>query len=67
MKFNMLLCWCIVKAASGIEEFYLLPVGHDLVRYGSIAVNTIVKTAAEKSAHAMFRSARKLQNSTPII
>lgn len=45
MKFNMLLCWCIVKAASGIEEFYLLPVGHDLVRYGSIAVNTIVKNS----------------------
>jgi chloramphenicol O-acetyltransferase type A len=43
MKFNMLLCWCIGKAASGIEEFYLLPVGHDLVQYGSIAVNTIVK------------------------
>ena len=25
MKFNMLLCWCIGKAASGIEEFYMLP------------------------------------------
>ena len=45
MKFNMLLCWCIGKAASGIEEFYLLPVGHNLVRYGSIAVNTIVKNS----------------------
>ena len=25
MKFNMLLCWCIGTAASGIEEFYMLP------------------------------------------
>ena len=25
MKFNMLMCWCIGKAASGIKEFYLLP------------------------------------------
>lgn len=22
MKFNMLMCWCIGKAASGIKEFY---------------------------------------------
>ena len=27
LKFNMLLCWCIGKAASEIKEFYLLPVG----------------------------------------
>ena len=27
-KFNMLMCWCIGKAASQVEEFYLLPVGH---------------------------------------
>ena len=31
-KFNMLLCWCIGKAASGIKEFYLLPVGRDLLQ-----------------------------------
>ena len=42
MKFNMLMCWCIGKAASGIKEFYMLPVGDKLVQYGSIAVNTIV-------------------------
>lgn len=27
MKFNMLMCWCIGKAASSIKEFYMLPVG----------------------------------------
>lgn len=42
-KFNMLLCWCIGKAASQIKEFYLLPVGHELLQYDNIAVNTIVK------------------------
>lgn len=42
-KFNMLLCWCIGKAASEIKEFYLLPVGRELLQYDSIAVNTIVK------------------------
>ena len=25
-KFNMLMCWCIGKAASQIGEFFLLPV-----------------------------------------
>ncbi|MDE6100936.1 MAG: chloramphenicol acetyltransferase [Paramuribaculum sp.] len=42
MKFNMLMCWCIGRAAARIKEFYVLPVGDRLVRYGSIAVNTIV-------------------------
>ena len=42
-KFNMLLCWCIGKAASGIKEFYLLPVGRELLKYDNVAVNTIVK------------------------
>ena len=42
-KFNMLLCWCIGKAASEIKEFYTLPVGRELLQYDSIAVNTIVK------------------------
>ena len=42
MKFNMLMCWCIGKAASGIKEFYMLPVGDKLMQYDAIAVNTIV-------------------------
>lgn len=42
MKFNMLMCWCIGYAASQIKEFYMLPVGDRLIRYDSIAVNTIV-------------------------
>ena len=43
LKFNMLLCWCIGKAASGIKAFYILPVGRELLHDDSIAVNTIVK------------------------
>lgn len=43
MKFNMLLDYCIGKAAVGVKEFYMLPVGDKLLQYNSIAVNTIVK------------------------
>ena len=43
MKFNMLLDYCIGKAAVGVKEFYILPVGDQLMQYDSIAVNTIVK------------------------
>ena len=43
LKFNMLLCWCIGKAAASVKEFYLLPVGDKLMQYDSLAVNTIVK------------------------
>ena len=43
LKFNMLLDYCIGKAAAGIKEFYTLPVGEKLMQYDRIAVNTIVK------------------------
>ena len=42
LKFNMLMCYCIGKAASQVKEFYLLPVGNKLIQYDNIAVNTIV-------------------------
>ena len=43
LKFNMLLDYCIGKAAAEVKEFYTLPVGEKLIQYDSIAVNTIVK------------------------
>ena len=43
LKFNMLLDYCIGKAAVSIKEFYLLPVGEVRMQYDTIAVNTIVK------------------------
>ena len=43
LKFNMLLDYCIGRAATSIKEFYILPVGDKLIQYDAIAVNTIVK------------------------
>lgn len=43
MKFNMLLDFCIGKAAVSVKEFYLLPVGDKLIQYDKLAVNTIVE------------------------
>lgn len=42
LKFNMLMCLCIGRAASQVKEFYMVPVGDRLIRYDTIAVNTIV-------------------------
>ena len=41
--FNVMLCWCIVKAASQMELFYLLPEQGKLFKYDCLAVNVIVK------------------------
>lgn len=46
LKFNMLMCYCIGRAASRIKEFYMLPVGDKLMQYDTIAVNTIVANCA---------------------
>ena len=42
LKFNMLMCWCIGRAASRVKEFYLLPVERKLIQYDHLAVCTIV-------------------------
>ena len=42
LKFNMLMGYCIGRAASGIREFYMLPVNRKLMRYDALAVDTIV-------------------------
>lgn len=43
LKFNMLLDYCIGKAALDQKEFYLLPEGDKLMQFDKIAINTIVK------------------------
>lgn len=43
LKFTMLLCWCIGKAASRIEEFYMLPQNGKLYKYDHMAINIIVE------------------------
>lgn len=42
LKFNMLMCWCIGRAASQVKEFRMLPVNGKLFKYDTLAVNTIV-------------------------
>jgi len=43
IRFTTLMCWCIGKAASGIEEFYMLPENGKLFRYDKLAINVIVE------------------------
>ncbi len=45
LKFNMLMCWCIGRAALQVKEFQILPVGGKLIEYDSLAVNTIVSNS----------------------
>ena len=42
IKLNALLCWCIGKAASQVEEFYMLPVQGKMFQYDNLAINVIV-------------------------
>lgn len=42
MKLTMLICWCIGRAASRVEEFYTLPEKGRLFHYDRLAVNVIV-------------------------
>ena len=42
LKFHMLLCWCIGRAAARTPEFALLPVGGKLMQYDKLAINTVV-------------------------
>ena len=42
LKFNMLLCWCMGRAASREEDFYLLPENGRLYKFDRLAINVIV-------------------------
>lgn len=44
LKLNMLMCWCIVRAARDIKEFYMLPKGEVYLKYDRLAVNMVVPT-----------------------
>ena len=41
LKFNMLLAYCIGRAAAGVKEFYILPVGDKLIQYDTILKESI--------------------------
>jgi chloramphenicol O-acetyltransferase type A len=62
LKFNMLMDWCIGRAAAGIEEFYLLPAGRKLLQYDALAVNTIVKNRAGGVSSCDVRFREDLQD-----
>lgn len=42
LKFNMLLCWCIGKAASQMDEFYIIPVDGKLMKYEHLAIDVVL-------------------------
>ena len=42
LKLNMLMCWCIARAAKDIKEFYMLPMGEHYWKYDRLAVNMVV-------------------------
>lgn len=42
IKFNILMCWCIGKAAKDIEEFYLLVEQGKMFQFDKLAINIIV-------------------------
>lgn len=62
LKFNMLLDWCIGRAAAGIEEFYILPVGQRLMEYDALAVNTIVSNRQGGVSSCDIRFREELQD-----
>ena len=43
INFTALMCFCICKAASQVEEFYMVPKGDKFLKYDSIGVDVIVK------------------------
>ena len=43
-RFNMLMCWCISRAAALMEQFYIFPARESLIFSDSLAVSTMVKT-----------------------
>ena len=43
IKFNVLMCWCIGKAASSIKEFYLLPEHDKLYQFDQFGINIVVQ------------------------
>jgi len=62
MKFNMLLDFCIGRAAASIKEFYILPVGDKLIQYDTLAVNTIVKNKDGEISSCDIRQIDLLDN-----
>lgn len=50
LRFNMLLCHCIGKAASQITEFYMLPVHESMFAFDRLAIGVTVPCSDGKTA-----------------
>lgn len=61
LKFNMLMDYCIGKAAAPIREFYLLPAGDQLLQYDALAVNTIIKNKSGEVSSCDISAADSLE------
>ena len=42
LSFNMMMCWCIGKAASQIPEFFSLPQDNKMYRFSRLAIGPVV-------------------------
>lgn len=67
MKFNMLLDFCIGKAAVSVKEFYLLPVGDKLYSMINLLLIRLLKIKTEKLVRAILPVRIILKNLMPII
>ena len=45
VKFNVLMCWCIGRAAKDIKEFYILPEQGKMFQFDKLAINVIVENS----------------------
>ena len=43
IKFTVLMCWCLGKAAKDIQEFYILPEHGKLFQFDRLAINIVVQ------------------------
>ena len=43
IKFTVLMCWCLGKAAKDIKEFYILPGQGKLFQFDRLAINIVVQ------------------------
>ena len=50
-RFNMLMCWCISRAAALMEQFYVYPARESLLFSDSLAVSTMIKTLDGSLCH----------------
>ena len=67
LKINMLMCWCIARAAKDIKEFYMLPMGEKYLKYDRLAVNIVVPVGMEVSHYVISRFLRTLSSSMTTI